>query len=132
MKIVMDSSVALAAMRPEEQDHRASVAFLDRVRERGDELLAPATILWEVGGTLAHPGKTPVTMPLKRVPDAPQIKYVTVDRELFDRTWRKDKRVPAKGSDRVFISCARKWRRGEMPRSRWFQRLFDGPEESGA
>jgi hypothetical protein len=58
VRIVIDTSVIVSAIKPEEVFHDQSVAFLERVRQWGDEIWTPMTQLWEIGAALDHPGKT--------------------------------------------------------------------------
>jgi len=38
MKIIVDSSVIVSAIRPDQAFHTASLEFLNLIRERGDEV----------------------------------------------------------------------------------------------
>jgi hypothetical protein len=105
MKMVLDSSVVIAAVKREEVNHLAAVTFLEGTRGRGDEVLAPVTALWDIGAALAHPGKTPVGSVFNKTLEL-NVGFLPVDQALFQRTWDSDTRVPVKGPDRIFISCA--------------------------
>lgn len=106
VKIVVDSSVLIAAVKKEEPHHEATVRFFDRARRRGDDLLAPITVLWDIGAALDHPARTPPGTPLNQAADL-AVAFLAVDEGLFQRAWVADARVAIKGPDRVFISFAR-------------------------
>ena len=56
MKLVLDASVAVAALREGEPDHRAARARLERVLTAEDEIVVPAIFLPEVASALARRG----------------------------------------------------------------------------
>jgi predicted nucleic acid-binding protein len=56
MKLVLDASVAIAAMRPSETAYAAARARIERVLQGGDELVQPALFGVEVAGALARRG----------------------------------------------------------------------------
>ena len=105
MKVVIDTSVVVSAIKPEERFHNQSIAFLERVHEYGDEIWTPMTQLWEIGAALDHPGKTPKGTKFHKF-DELHLQFVNVDQGLFQRTWKANLRVPVKAADRIFISCA--------------------------
>lgn len=56
MKLVLDASVAVAAMRPGEPAYAVSRARIERVLQGADELVQPALFGVEVAGALARRG----------------------------------------------------------------------------
>jgi len=58
MKIVLDASVAVAAMRPREPEHAAARTRVERALQGLDELVQPSLFAVEVGGALARQGRT--------------------------------------------------------------------------
>jgi predicted nucleic acid-binding protein len=56
MKLVLDASVAIAAMRPDEPAHVASRARIERALQGADELVEPPLFRVEVAGALARRG----------------------------------------------------------------------------
>jgi predicted nucleic acid-binding protein len=56
MRLVIDASVAIAAMRPAEPDHVAARARVERALRGHDELVEPAIFGVEVAGALARRG----------------------------------------------------------------------------
>ncbi|MCI0408116.1 MAG: PIN domain-containing protein [Acidobacteria bacterium] len=105
MRLVIDSSVLVSAGKVDEALHKRSAELFERIRERGDEVWAPMTLLWEIGAALDHPGKTPPATTFNRLLDV-DLRFVPIDMDLFGRTWRAGLRIPIKGGDRLFLSCA--------------------------
>ncbi len=105
MKLVVDSSVIVSAIKPAEKFHTESIKFFGSVGSRRDEVWTPMTLLWEMGAALDHPGKTPPGTTFHRLFNI-GLSFVPVDEGLFQRTWKPDLRIPVKGVDRVFLSCA--------------------------
>lgn len=105
MRIVIDTSVVVSAIKPEEKFHTESVEFLERVREHGDEIWTPMTQLWEIGAALDHPDKTAKGTKFTKFEEL-HMHFVPIDEGLFQRTWKPDLRVPVKAADRVFLSCS--------------------------
>ncbi len=105
MNIVIDTSVIVSAIKPGEKFHDQSLEFLERVREYGDQIWTPMTQLWEIGAALDHPGKTPQGTKFHKFEEL-NLQFITVDQELFLKTWKPDLRVPVKAADRVFLSSA--------------------------
>jgi predicted nucleic acid-binding protein len=105
MKIIIDTSVVISAIKSDEKFHNQSLEFLEQVREYGDEIWTPMTQLWEIGSALDHPGKTLQGTKFHKFEEL-NMQFVTVDQGLFQRTWKPDLRVAVKAADRVFLSCA--------------------------
>ncbi|WP_437998360.1 type II toxin-antitoxin system VapC family toxin [Sorangium sp. So ce185] len=57
MKLVLDASVAVAAVRPNEPSHAVSRARVTRILEGLDEFIVPAIFPIEVGASLARVGE---------------------------------------------------------------------------
>jgi predicted nucleic acid-binding protein len=57
MKLVLDASIAVAAVRPNEPSHAASRARVGRVLAGHDEFIVPAIFPIEVGASLARVGE---------------------------------------------------------------------------
>ena len=105
MRIVIDTSVIVSAIKPEEVFHDQSVEFLERVRQWGDEIWTPMTQLWEIGAALDHPGKTRKGTKFHQSFNV-SVQFVPIDESLFQRTWKPNLRVSVKAADRIFLSCA--------------------------
>ena len=60
MKYVLDASVAVASLRPNEPLHGAAVAFLSPLLRGHDAIVVPAIFRIEVASALARAGFTPV------------------------------------------------------------------------
>lgn len=105
MRLVLDSSVLVSAIKMDETLHKRSAELFQRIRERGDEVWAPMTLAWEVASALDHPGKTPPGTTFNSLFEV-SLQFVPIDADLFLRTWKSNLRVPIKGGDRVFLSCA--------------------------
>lgn len=105
MRLVIDSSVLVSAAKVDEPFHKRSAEFFQRIRERGDEVWAPMTLAWEMGAALDHPGKTPLGTTFDSLFEV-GLHFVPIDQDLFRRTWKANLRIPIKGGDRVFLSCA--------------------------
>ena len=56
MRIVLDASVAVAAVRANEPAHRPSRAQIDRVIAQDDEIVVPSLFSIEVAGALSRAG----------------------------------------------------------------------------
>lgn len=119
MRVIVDSSVWAAALKPRDSHHKVSNEFFAEALKRHDELYAPCTLLWEIDASLAHPQKLE-KFPLHRgdrrkwimqyyspaMRDAlRQRKLIPIDQGLFDRTMSLVC-SSVKGADRIFISCA--------------------------
>ena len=59
MRYVLDASVAVASLRPNEPLHAASVAFLSPLLKGADAIVVPAIFRIEVAAALARVGFTP-------------------------------------------------------------------------
>jgi predicted nucleic acid-binding protein len=105
MKIIVDSSVIVSAIRPDQVFHTASLEFLNLIRDRGDEVWVPMTMLWEIGSALSHRGKAPAGTKFNKTFDV-DLRYIVIDEGLFQRTWTGNTRVPMKAADWIFVSCA--------------------------
>lgn len=102
--VAIDSCVILSAMKVDEEHNTDSADFIGVTNDRGYELWCPATMLWEVGSTLDHPGKTrPGTE--YRTDLSINFRYLPVDEQLFKRTWQAAT-APVKAADRIFLSVA--------------------------
>ncbi|MDA2937711.1 PIN domain-containing protein [Acidobacteria bacterium AH-259-A15] len=106
MKIVVDSSVLVASVKEGEAFHKESKDFFREASRRGDEIVAPATLLWEIGAALDHPEKTPKGSKFAKDLGVLDVKFIAVNGKLFQRTWQSDLRLCVKGADRIFLSCA--------------------------
>jgi predicted nucleic acid-binding protein len=93
MKIIVDSSVIVSAIRPDQVFHTASLEFLNLIRDRGDEVWVPMTMLWEIGSALSHRGKAPAGTKFNKTFDV-DLRYIVIDEGLFQRTWTGNTRVP--------------------------------------
>lgn len=62
MKLVLDASVAVAAVRPQEPFHTASRQRLKRILRAPDSIVVPAIFTVEVGAALARVGENPVAI----------------------------------------------------------------------
>jgi predicted nucleic acid-binding protein len=79
MKLVLDASVAVAAMRPDEPAYAASRARIERALQGADQLVQPALFGVEVAGALARRGVTQVDIrALVRLLRAPPHQIVTI------------------------------------------------------
>ena len=87
MKLVVDSSVIVSAIRPDERFHGESLNFLERVKGRGDELWVPMTMFWEIGTALSHTGKVPSGTKFNKTFNVGELKFIPIDQGLFQRTW---------------------------------------------
>jgi hypothetical protein len=105
MKLIVDSSVIVSAIRPDQAFHTASLEFFDRVHSRGDEIWVPMTMLWEIGAALSHPNKVPPGTKFNATLNL-SFRYIPIDEGLFQRTWTGNTRVPMKAADWIFVSCA--------------------------
>jgi predicted nucleic acid-binding protein len=59
MKLVLDASVAVAAVRANEPSHASSKARVSQVLRGADEIIVPALFPIEVGSALARVGEPP-------------------------------------------------------------------------
>lgn len=62
MKVVLDASVAVAAVRPMEPFHRESRRRLERVLRGPDSIVVPVIFPIEVGAALGRVGEDPVAI----------------------------------------------------------------------
>ena len=105
MNVVVDSSVVISAIKPNEVHHTQSVTFFEQLHKRGDTVWVPMTLLWEIGTSLDHPGKNPTGTQFNRLFEL-ELQFIPIDEGLFQRTWKPDLRMPVKAADRIFLSCA--------------------------
>lgn len=102
---LLDSCVLISASNQKNTDHELAKAVLARIRSNGDQAAIAATSIWDLVGTLLHPGK-PRPSPL---PDAEYIEYdvIPVTFDLFVKTAKEAPRLAMKGPDLVILSCAK-------------------------
>ena len=107
MRLVLDASVAVAAMRMSEPSHTAARARIERAIQSADELLLPPIFPVEVGGALARVGVPEVT--IRRLVDAlvrPPHEIVTMGRKRAGAAQNLAMNARLRGADAVYVWLA--------------------------
>jgi len=114
MELVVDSCVIISGLITDDVNYPAANKFLHTAGERGDGLLTPATLLWDVSARFDHSEKSKDGFVIKD-DYAVTLKFVDVTGDLFRSTQGHAHaastdpvglRSSIRGPDLVFISCA--------------------------
>jgi hypothetical protein len=114
MKLVVDSCVIISGLIVSDSNHAPARAFLYAAGERGDVLLTPATLLWDVAARFDHPEKSRGGFLIVDEYSV-ELEYVDVTADLFRLTcghaqWTSTDpegfHSSISGPDLVFVSCA--------------------------
>lgn len=114
MELVVDSCVIISGLIVSDANYPSARTFLHAAGERGDALLTPATLLWDVSARFDHPEKSKDGFFIIDEYSV-ALKFVDVTADLFRSTQGHAHaastdpvgiRSSIKGPDLVFVSCA--------------------------
>jgi hypothetical protein len=114
MELVVDSCVIISGLIVSDVNYPAASKFLHAAGERGDGLLTPATLLWDVSARFDHPEKSKGGS-LIMDDYVVTLRFVDVTADLFRSTQGHAHAASndpiglqssIRGPDLVFVSCA--------------------------
>ena len=107
--MVIDASVWVSYYIAGQEHHEETVAWLDGVIRREEDVLLPSLALPEIGGALSRrTGDARLALlALGEIIDYPQLRIVHADDELMEEATRIAVELPLRGADAVYVSLAR-------------------------
>jgi len=108
MNCTVDASVFVAAARPSEAQHRASVAFLRFVQAQGATMVSPAIVLPESAAAIARPtGDEELARGvIAEMRQLPNVRLVFVDRALALEASAIAIAQRLRGADSIYVAVA--------------------------
>ncbi len=103
--VVLDSNVLISAIDGSHLDSNECVALLRAIEQKGINLSAPVTQLWELMAFLHHPERSKA-FGINVALGSLDITYIDVTHALFAST-QVSAMTAIKGPDRVFVSLAK-------------------------
>lgn len=105
---IVDASVHIADMRPAEPSHREARAFLDYVRQNGEQVYGPMIVLAEVAAGISRGTGRPrlarwLTGLLQRTPN---FTFVPIDETLGELAAEMAAAHQIRGCDAVYVALA--------------------------
>ena len=105
---VVDASVWVSRLVPQDVHHSASRRYLEERATAGDLLVAPVLLLAEVAGAIAR--RTGAPEPGRRALEGllrfPGLRLVTVDRHLGQEMARLAANLQLRGADAAYVAVA--------------------------
>lgn len=107
MFIVVDASVWVARLVPEDVFHESVKAWMTAQLQKGDQFLAPALLLAEVCGAISR--RTTSSLALKAVDllqDLPGLQFVEMDHSLLEQAAQLAAVLGLRGADATYVAVA--------------------------
>lgn len=106
--VTIDASVFVSAFSPAESAHKASKAFMTRVREDGIPIIVPTLVLPEIAAAIARgQGKPELGVEFaEEVGRFPNIVLVSLDKTLAKQAVEAAAKYRLRGSDAVYAAVA--------------------------
>lgn len=106
--MVTDASVWVARFIPQEPKHAACVAWWEAFDSSSGRIIAPDLLLSEVCGAISRRTRKPrlARHVLRTLLDAPELTFVTMDRELAEHAARLATDLSLRGADAIYVALA--------------------------
>ncbi len=106
--VVVDASVWVARLVPQEVFHHAVRAWMEAGRLAGTEFLAPALLLAEVAGAISRRSGDPglATQAVTTLEHLPGLRLVEMDRPLLDEATHLAAELGLRGADSTYVAVA--------------------------
>jgi predicted nucleic acid-binding protein len=106
--VVTDASVWVARLIPQEPKHAACVTWWESFDASSGRIIAPVLLLSEVCGAISRrTGKPRLALQvLRTLLDAPELTFVTMDREFAEHAARLAAGLGLRGADAVYVALA--------------------------
>jgi predicted nucleic acid-binding protein len=108
MKLVIDASVFVSLVRPQERFHAQSRDFVRRVQLQGAEVMCPSLVLPECAAAIARQTQDDelVTYALSVISSFPSLKLVAVTTTLAEVAVSVARQFRLRGADSVYVAVA--------------------------
>ena len=106
---MVDASVWVSRLVPDEVHHGASRVWLEQTVYRGEPLISPAILLAEIAGAVSRRTGEPglAERAVRDVLQVPGVRLVSIDRRLGQEAARLAARLRLRGADAVYVATAR-------------------------
>jgi predicted nucleic acid-binding protein len=107
--IVVDASVWVSRLVPDDVHYGASRLWLEQIVYRGEPLISPAILLAEIAGAVSRrTGESGLAeRAVRDVLQVPGVRLVSIDRRLGQEAARLAARLHLRGADAVYVATAR-------------------------
>ena len=105
---VVDASLWVARLVPQDAFHAAVRAWMDACRAKGVVFLAPALLLAEVAGAISRRTGDPelAQLAVAHLQDMPALRLVEMDRTLLEEAARLAAELGLRGADSTYAAVA--------------------------
>lgn len=110
MKLVVDASVFIAFVIPEEKEHLTAARFISACVTGGHRIIIPALAWPEITGNVARRKNDPAKAEIAflRLSRLPRIKVILLDERFTIAAARIASRLQMRGADAIYAATARK------------------------
>jgi predicted nucleic acid-binding protein len=106
--VVLDASVWVARLVPQEEFHAAVTAWMKEQRGAGVQFISPALLLAEVGGAVSRRTGSPALgrRTITRLEGLPGLRLIEMDNELVHSAAMLAARLGLRGADSLYVAVA--------------------------
>ncbi len=108
MKCVVDASVILAALIPNEMEHENSLQFLKMAEKLSVKLVCPCLMLIEIAAAIARvtQNEAKSQQAILKVKALPHLRSIAISSELAEKAIRVAQSCFLKGADSIYVALA--------------------------
>lgn len=108
MFVVVDASVWVSRLVPEDEFHERVKAWLANQRERGMEFVSPSLLLAEVGGAISRRTGSPelAGKAIRQLENLPGLRLVEMDHTLSREAADLAAELGLRGADAIYVAVA--------------------------
>jgi predicted nucleic acid-binding protein len=106
--IVLDASVWVSRLVPQDEFHETVKSWMDTQREAGVKFISPALLLAEVGGAISQRTGDPILgkRAISQLESLPGLQLVEMDNELAREAATLAAELGLRGADSVYVAVA--------------------------
>ena len=111
MKLVIDASVFVSLVRPQERFHSQSRDFVRRVQLKGAEVVCPSLVLPECAAAIARQTQDDelVSYALSVISSFPNLSLISLTTSLAEMAVTVARQYKLRGADSVYVAVAEKF-----------------------
>jgi len=105
---VLDASVWVSRLVPQDEFHATIKSWMEEQREAGRQFVSPALLLAEVGGAISRRTGDPALgrRAIARLEDLPGLRLVKMDNDLVREAARLAAELGLRGADSLYVATA--------------------------